>query len=169
MAISAIAIGTDPHAGANKTVFDMTFAHIQTFRAVSNKPDVSGLFQLAADSAYNPGVQTTFTSSSVLVGLHDGEMIAITAGGSVRWILDGQQRHGPYLRHHDCVRILGRWKLGYGVRSFQFAQANLGSNSDINKTNLALLIRDANKNISLRPVYLSVPVLGVSTLLVANP
>jgi hypothetical protein len=102
MGLSAIAIGTDAQAGANETVFDMTFAHIQTFRAVSNEP------------------------------------------GAV---------------------------LGTVLDLFQFAQALLGSNSDINKTDMALLIRDANNNISLKPVYLSDPSLlgGVSTLLVANP
>ena len=169
MAISAIAIGTDSHAGANETVFDMTFAHIQTFRAVSNEPDVSGLFQLAADSAYNPGVQTTFTSSSVLVGLHDGEMIAITAGGVYDgyWMVSNVTAHTFDITTAFVSSVGGNWATVLDL--FQFAQANLGSNSDINKTDLALLIRDANHNISLRPVYLSVPVLGVSTLLVANP
>jgi hypothetical protein len=34
---------------------------------------------------------------------------------------------------------------------------------------MALLIQDHNGNIKLVPVYLSVPIGGVSTLLVANP
>ena len=147
MAISAIAIGTDSHAGANETVFDMTFAHIQTFRAVSNEPEVSGLFQLAADSAYNPGVQTTFTSSSVLVGLHDGEMIAITAGGVYNgsWMVSNVTAHTFDITTAFVSSVGGNWATVLNL--FQFAQANLGSNSDINKTDLALLIRDANKNI----------------------
>ena len=95
--VSAIAIGYGATAGANETVFDQYFGHVQTFRVVSNEPGVG------------PGT-----------------------------VLD----------------------------LFQFAESNLTAN---NTTDMALLIQDHNGNIKLVPVYLSVPIGGVSTLLVANP
>lgn len=54
---------------------------------------------------------------------------------------------------------------------FQFAQNNLGSGSDVNKTDMTLLIRGSDNTITLKPVFLSIPVgsPGVSTLLVHNP